>query len=365
MIASIAEQLRVILGDYPLLEISFLGNTMGAYIIFLAVFGLVYLVLRLFRKMILRRIRNFIKKTNNDFGNALVSTLDTIGSPFYWFLSFYLSINVLNLSALLEKITTGILIAWAVYQAIIATQILIDYSLNKYFSKEKDKGTKDAVSVIGKVTKYLLWLFGFLFVFSNIGINITSIVAGLGIGGIAIAFALQNILNDLFSSFAIFFDKPFVVGDFIVVGEHMGVVEKIGIKTTRLRALQGEEIVISNKELTTVRVQNFKKMKKRRVLFTFGVEYGTSSEKLKKIPSLVGDIIAKEKLTDLDRVHFVRFDDYALTFEVVYFILSGEYNDFVNAHQNILFEIKDSFEKEEISMAFPTQTILLENLTKK
>ena len=359
-IASITEQLNLVLGNYSFLKVSFLGNEIRDYLIFLILFVLIFVVLRIFRIIILNKIKQAIKKVNLKINDVLISIIDTVKTPFYLFLAFYISIQVLNLTPLFLKIITTILVAWLAYQIVKASELLIDYGLNKYLAKEKDQGTQQAASTIGKIIKAVLWLFAGLAILSNIGININSIIAGLGIGGIAIALALQNILGDLFSSFTIYFDKPFLVGDFIIIGEHSGIVEKIGIKTTRIRALQGEEIVISNKELTASRIQNFKKMTKRRVVFSFGVVYETPLKKLKKIPSLIEEIIKKEPLTEINRVHFAKFNDFSLDFEVVYYILSGAYKDSMDTQQKILFEIKDVFEKEKISMAFPTQTIHLE-----
>lgn len=360
MIASITDSFKIFLGDYPVLNISFLGNKIGDYAIFLIFFLVFFLILRIFRGVILKKLKNFIKKIGYTLGNTLVLIIDSIKSPFYWFLAFYASVNILSLNPLFFKILTGILLAWVAYQTVKALQILIDYALNIFFDKEKDQGAQNAISAIGKIAKSLLWVLAVLTVLSNMGVNITSVIAGLGIGGIAVALALQNILNDLFSSFAIYFDKPFVAGDFIIVDQHMGIVEKIGIKTTRIRALQGEEIVISNKELTSTKIQNFKKMQKRRVVFGFGVVYETPLEKLKKIPLIVGEIIKQERLTELDRVHFVEFADFSLNFEVVYYLLSADYNDYMDANQNMLFRIKEEFEKEGISMAFPTQTLYIQ-----
>jgi small-conductance mechanosensitive channel len=359
-IASITEQLSLILGNNFLLEKSFLNNQIKNYLIFFILFVLIFIIFRIFRTAVLKRIKSLIKKTGFKIGDILISMIDTIKTPFYWFVAFYLSLQTLTINPLILKSLTGLLIAWLAYQLIKASQVLIDYGLNKYLAKEKDQSAQQAINFIAKFIKAVLWLIAGLVILSYFGLNITSIVAGLGVGGIAIALALQNILNDLFSSFAIYFDKPFLVGDFIVTGEHSGIVEKIGIKTTRIRALQGEEIVISNKELTSVRIQNFKKMTKRRVVFNFGVVYQTSSEKLKKIPLIIEEIVKKEPLTEIDRVHFAKFNDSSLNFEVVYYILSGVYKDYMDIQQRILFQIKDVFEKEKISMAFPTQTIYLE-----
>jgi small-conductance mechanosensitive channel len=202
-------------------------------------------------------------------------------------------------------------------------------------------------------------------VLSVLNIDLTGIVLGMGVAGIAIALALQNVLGDVFSAFTIYFDKPYEIGDFIIIGGDMGIVKKIGIKSTRLQTLQGEELVVSNNEMISTRIQNFKKMRKRRIVFQFGVTYGTSSEKLKKIPEIIKKIInpKNKKLPEvynLDRVHFREFGDFSLNFEVVYYLKTGDYNKYMDTQQEINFEIKDAFEKEGIEMAFPTQTVLLE-----
>ena len=184
-------------------------------------------------------------------------------------------------------------------------------------------------------------------------------MAGLGIGGIAIAFALQNILSDIFASFSIYFDKPFKVDDFIIIGDDKGVVKKIGIKSTRIQTLQGEELVISNKELTESRVHNYKKMERRRIVFVFGVTYETPTEKVKKIPSIIKDIIEKTELADIDRVHFKEFADFSLNFEVVYYLKTSDYAEYMDTQQEINLAMKEHFEKEQIEFAYPTQTVFV------
>jgi small-conductance mechanosensitive channel len=239
-------------------------------------------------------------------------------------------------------------------------QILIDYVVKKRTKEEDEAGAKAAINLLNLIAKIVLWSFGLLFILSNAGINVTSLIAGLGIGGIAVAFALQNVLNDLFSSFAIYFDKPFVPGDFIIVGDKMGVVQKTGIKTTRIKALQGEEIVISNNELTSSKIQNFKKMEERRVLFNIGVTYDTPTEKLKRIPEMIKGIIEEEKLARFDRAHFNKFADSALSFEAVYYVESSDYAEYMDTNERIHFKLKEIFDNEKIEFAFPTQTIYLE-----
>ena len=339
-----------------ILQIEFLNNTIQDYLFFFLFFAL-FLIFLSFLKIYLLKI---LTKAKFDFASNLREIIKKIKLSFYIFISFYFSLKWLSVGSFIEDAMDGILIALIVYYIIIALQVFIDYLFYKYFTKEKDKTTEIALLNIAKILKALLWIFGILVVVSNFGVNVTSLVAGLGIGGLAIAIALQNILSDLFSSFAIFFDKPFIVGDFIIVGDNMGIVDRIGIKTTRIKSLQGEEIIISNRELTSVRIQNFKKMQERRIVFNFGVVYKTSINTLKEIPKIIEEIIKNENLVRFDRAHFFKFDSSSLSFEVVYYVLSGDYNSYMNVHQSILFKMKEAFDKRGISMAFPTQTIYLE-----
>ena len=216
--------------------------------------------------------------------------------------------------------------------------------------------------ILKKLINVTIYIFAFLIILYIFEVDLTGAVVGLGVGGIAIALALQNVLSDIFSAFTIYFDKPFEIGDFIIIGSDMGVVKKIGIKSTRIQTLQGEELIVSNNELINSRIQNFKKMKRRRIVFAFGVTYGTPSKKLKNIPEIINNIINKEKMSNidkLDRVHFKQFGDFSLNFEVVYYLKTGDYNAYMDTQAEINLAIKDAFEKEGIEMAFPTQTIFL------
>lgn len=341
-----------------LLNYVIFGNSVKSFLVAFVALVLFLLLFKIFQAVVLSRLEKVAKRTKTDLDDAFIEIIRTIRPPFYFFLAFYFAVNFLTLHSLVQTVVNTALIIWVVYQAIVAVQVFINYITRKSFEKG-DKSHQAAIQTLSKITKGVLWVVGALFILSNLGINITSLVAGLGIGGVAVALALQNILGDLFSSFAIFFDKPFVVGDFIIVGEHLGVVEKIGIKTTRIRSLRGEEIVISNQELTSARVLNFKKMKERRVSFNFGVIYDTPSDKLRAIPGIVKNIVQSVELARFDRTHFNKFDDSSLTFEVVYYVKTGDYNKYMNINQEIHFKIKEEFEKQDISMAFPTRTVYL------
>ncbi len=213
--------------------------------------------------------------------------------------------------------------------------------------------------VFKKIINAVIFTFALLIVLYVLKIDLSGIVVGMGVAGIAIAFALQNVLGDVFSAFSIYFDKPFEIGDFIIVGGNAGTVTKIGMKSTRVKLLQGEELVLSNRELTSVSVRNFKKLEKRRIVFHFGVTYDTPTAKLKKIPGIVEKIIEDQEVSTVDRVHFQEFGDFSLNFEIVYYMKIGDYAKYMDNQQEINFAIKEAFEKEGIEMAFPTQTIFL------
>ena len=339
------------------------GNTVREYAISLIVFFILIFTFRLFYLLILRKLTKFAENTKTTLDDVLISILKSLKPPFYIFFAVYLAFRTLNTGIRIDKVLYAVLIIWVVYQVILALEIFVDYVLSKRMGDDgKAKGASDLMRIIIRIT---LWSIGGLMVLSNLGVNITSLIAGLGIGGVAVALALQNILGDLFSSFAIYLDKPFVVGDFIVVGDKMGVVKKIGIKTTRIQALQGEELVLSNKDLTSSIIQNFKQMQLRRVPFVVGVLYETPIEKLRKIPENIKKIIEDVEKTKFDRAHFQSFRDSSLGFEIVYFVESADYNLYMDVQQDINFKILEYFEKENIEIAYPTQTLYLNEVRNK
>jgi len=345
--------------NYPFFYIEFWNNSVIDYINAIVIFIALLIILKIFQVVILKRLQYLALKTKTDIDDTLIEIIQSLKPPFYSFLAFYLALFFLEIDPLARKAINAILIIWVTFQAIKALQILINYIFIKRLAGEKEKETAKGLEYVSTLVKITLWVLGALVILSNLGINITSLIAGLGIGGIAIALALQNILGDLFSSLAIFFDKPFVVGDFIVVGENRGTVEKIGIKTTRIRSLDGEEIIISNQELIKARIQNFKTVKKRRALFKIGVVYGTPLKKLKTIPKLIEEAVNSVELTKFDRANFVEYADFSLNFEVSFYVETENYKKFLDTKQAILFKIKELFEKEKIEMAFPTQTVYL------
>jgi small-conductance mechanosensitive channel len=340
-----------------------LGNPLYRYAGALGLFLALFLGLHLLLLILKNRLRAFARKTKTQADDALSQMLDKIHPIEYAGIALYIALQTLTLNPLLSKAIFIGFLALVTYMVIEASSVLLTSFLQRIITDENHQTTAPILLNLTVIGKALLWLFGIFIVLSNAGIDITSLIAGLGIGGIAVALALQNILSDLFSSFAIHFDKPFLVGDFIIVGDKMGVVEKIGIKTTRIRALQGEEVVFANKQLTDAQIQNFKKMRERRVLFPIGVTYETPQKDLQAIPALLRSIIESQQMVRFDRAHFARFDDSALTFEIVYYVLSDNYNTYMDIQQQINFAILQAFTERNISIAYPTQTLYLQSAT--
>jgi len=222
-----------------------------------------------------------------------------------------------------------------------------------------EEGAQTAIGVLRFFGFLVLWSMVAMLVLVNLNVQIAPLIAGLGVGGIAIAFALQRILADIFSSVAIVLDRPFEVGDFIIIGNELGAVERIGIKTTRIRSLSGEQIVMANEDLLTSRIRNFKKMQERRVVFRFGVLYQTPPEELEKIGGYVREIIKNTENTRFDRAHFMEFGDSSYNFEVVYYVLSRDFAVYMDAQQKINVAIVRKLAEIDVEIAYPTRTLFL------
>ena len=341
-----------------------LGNTVGQYLYALGAFLAILFGLWVFKEIVVVRLGKLARKTKTKLDDLAVKILSNAGWPlFYILLSFYLALKLIHSPQILDRVLYYSLIVIVSYLAVRATEHIIDFAEEKVIEKqeqtEERKIDKAVIDLLSKSVKIIVWSLAIVLVLDNFGYNVSTLIAGLGIGGIAVAFALQNILSDIFASFSIYFDRPFQVGDFIVIGQDKGTVKHIGIKSTRLQTLEGQELIIANKELTSVRVNNYKKMKRRRVDFTIGVTYETSTEKLRKIPAIIEKIFESIELADLDRAHFKEFADFSLNFEIVYYINSKKYLDYMDTQQEINFKIKEAFEKEKIEMAYPTQTVFV------
>ena len=340
------------------LQRQILENSVQDMLIALGIFIGIFIILRFCVRFLMRKLQKAAEKTKTHVDDAAIAMLGGIGMAVYGIIAIFVAAQYLDLPAIVTTVLKAAFAIVIVYEVIRVLHAFLLFLIKDYWLKDGE-AAEHMSSILGLFIKIALWSVGFLLILSNLGVEVTSLVASMGIGGIAIALAVQNVLSDMFSSFSIYFDKPFKVGDFIIVGEHMGVVKQIGLKTTRIQALQGEEIVISNNELTSTRVRNFKKMQKRRIAFHFGVTYDTPSEKLKKIPQIVKRIMDALENAEFNRAHFKAFGDFSLNFEAVYYVLTGDYNAYMDIQQAINVALVEEFEKEKIDFAFPTRTIHL------
>lgn len=341
-----------------------LGNSLTAWAtsVGLAVVGT--LVLRLIFSFAIKRIETIAKRTRNDLDDLAVHLLEKTRWLFIAIIAIYLAARPLELSDRVHTVLDAILHAGIMLQVGFWAIGLINYYITHHKRKQAqdDPGFATAVGALAFVARTALWAVLLLtYLRTSLGVDITAMVASLGIGGIAVALALQNVLSDLLASLSIVLDQPFVIGDFVVVGDLSGTVEHVGLKTTRVRSLTGEQLVFSNSDLLNSRIRNFKRMDERRVLFTVGVTYGTPREKLEAIPQMIREAVEAQPNARFDRCHFKTFGASSLDFETVYYMRVPDYHAYMDTHHAINLAVYGRFEDEGLDFAFPTQTIFVEN----
>ena len=338
----------------------YFGNSLITWAGAIAVIAVSFILLKLFKKGILRKLKKWSEKTKTSFDDFLLESVEKSVIPFIYVLIVYLTLSYLNLP---EKVTNVVHVAMLLVSTFYILRVInsaLQYFIYSFLKKQDDGDVKQKQARgLLVIVKVITWMLGIVFLLDNLGYNVSTIIAGLGIGGIAIALAAQTILGDLFSYFVILFDRPFEIGDFINIDDKAGVVEYIGIKTTRLRTLSGEQLVCSNKDLTDSRVHNFKRMEKRRIVFSIGVTYQTPADVLESIPQLVKEIITSNEDVVFDRGHFASFCNSSINFEFVYFVLTADYNIYMDKQQAIYLNIYKAFENRGIEFAYPTQTLFL------
>jgi len=343
------------------LQHQILGNSQQTWLLAAAIFTTAILVLRFAQRLAVRRWAQFAQRTAAAWDDIAVKVIGRTKVLFLLVTGVFAGSLVLDLPVGVRSGLSRLMIIALMFQAGIWGAVLIAALLDRYRqrAREQDPAALTSIGVIAFIAKVILWSTVVLLVMDNLGINVTALVAGLGISGIAVALAVQNILGDLLASLSIVLDKPFAVGDFLAVDEHVGSVEYVGLKTTRLRSLSGEQLVFSNSDLLKSRIHNYGRMFERRVVFTIGVTYETPREKLKQIPEIIRQSIEAQDGTRFDRSHFMQYADYSLNFETVYYVLSRDYNLYMDAQQAIYFAIHERFEQEGIEFAYPTQKLFV------
>jgi len=339
----------------------FWGNTLysyaGAAVFFFVILGLLYVL----KNVVINRLKAMAAVTETDLDDLAVELL----SKFRWFeyqlLAFYLAIRHLERNPFFNKALNLLLLFVFTYKAIQIIHHLINYWINK-IAAQRNLSAAARASVVSStqiILNAVVWVAAALFVLDNLGVNISAVLTGLGIGGVAVALAAQAILGDLFNFFVILLDKPFSIGDFVVSDDISGTIEHIGLKSTRIRSISGEIVIVSNSNLLSSRIKNFKHMAKRRVAFKTGVVYQTAPEKLRRVPALIKEAVTAHKGAEFERSNLSALGDFSVDFETVYHLADPDYNLYMAAHEKILLAVMDAFAREGIEFAYPTQTLFV------
>ena len=336
------------------------GNSAFDWIFALGVTLVVWFALHGLRRFGLTRIRALAERLHVR-AVAVIETLQRTQTLILFLVAIYAGMLWLVLPDRVEFFVRSIVMLALFVQVGLWLVALLEAWLEHFRAQNltENAAAVTSMSAVGFILKLVLWAAILLLALENLGVDITALIAGLGIGGIAVALAAQNILGDLFASLTIVLDKPFVVGDFLILDEYLGTVERVGLKTTRLRSLSGELLIFSNNDLLSGRIRNYGRMYERRVLFGLGVIYQTPREKLQRIPGLLREAVEAQDQVRFDRAHFKEYGDFSLDFEVVYYVMAPDYNLYMDIQQAINFGIHERFEAEGIEFAYPTRTVFL------
>lgn len=342
---------------------TYLGNSVESWLWALGAAIVLAFVFNFILKRFVRSFAGFAEKTETDFDDLVSALVEKTSIVLIIIFSVYVATFFLDLTQQIREFRKSVIVICLLVQVGFWGGGFIDYYVTK---KLADIGAGAGASIthiktLGFFAKSVLWVILVILTIDNLGFDPTTIIAGLGVGGIAVALALQNVLGDLIASLSIIFDKPFEVGDFIVIDGMSGDVENIGLKTTRLRSLSGEQLVLSNNDLLQGRIKNYKRMNTRRILFSLGVVYETPYDSLVKIPGLIREIIDAEPKAKFGRAHFSSYGDFALNYDIVYFVLTPLFDDYMDIQQNVNLKIFKRFSEEGIEFAYPTRKVFLDS----
>lgn len=340
------------------------GNPMTRWLCSAVAVLLALIVLRIVVAFVRRRVERFTAATATGWDDGIAETMQATRDWFLLLVAIYFGSLLLELPERTRAVVQTVAVLALLLQSALWGSRLLKFSIDHYMRqrRESDPALTTTVSAMSFIGNLILWSVVLLLALDNMGVDVTALIAGLGVGGIAVALAAQSILGDLFASLSIVLDKPFVLGDFIIVGEQLGTVERVGLKTTRVRSLSGEQLIFANTDLLQSRIRNFKRMEERRVVFQVGVAYETPHAKLAAIPQMIRAIVEAQEGTRFDRAHFSAFGDFSLHFETVYYVLTPDYNIYMNIQQAINLALVEKFAAEGIEFAYPTQKLFLQRI---
>lgn len=344
----------------PFLQNEYLGNAVSAYLLAVVTFLGVLWGLLLARRIFINRLHALARLTSTHLDDLTVSMLEKVKSPECYLVALYLALQPLDVPGKFERALHAVVVAVVAYRLVTMLQVAVQYGVGRMIlsdAADPDITHRDTAQTVTLAVQGLIWVAAFLYVLSSLGFNVTSMIAGLGISGIAVALAAQAVLGDLFSAVAIYLDKPFVVGDGIKVGDLAGTVEHIGVKTTRVRSVTGELLVFPNATLTNQRIQNFKQLTERRALIAFSLPGSTSPSILKKVPGHGRAAVGKAKDARLERSHMSGVKDGALEFELVFYVRGTDYNAYMDAQETVLLDLLENLRVEGVAITGPAMRV--------
>ncbi len=345
-----------------LMSVELLGNPLSDWLTALAIALSINVAVGTIKWLVTNRLAGIANSSNTKLDDSLIEVARRTKQTLILLVTLFIGSHYLELPDRTQAVLSGVATVALFMQIGLWLVAGLDFWLNRYRHQamETNAGAATAVAAMGFIGRLVLWAMILLLALGNLGVDVTAMVAGLGVGGIAVALAVQNILGDLFASLSIIVDKPFVIGDFVVIDEYAGTIEHVGLKTTRVRSISGEQLVFSNSDLLKSRLRNYKRMTERRIVFPFGVLYQTTAAQLQKIPDIVRKIIEDQPQARFDRAHFKKFGDSSLDFEVVYWMKVPDYTPYMDVQQTINLELLKAFEQQGIGFAYPTRSLFIE-----
>lgn len=345
-----------------ILQMQYLSNSVQDYLQAVLNFCLLVLFFSLFKRFALGYLGRLAKQTATDFDDFVISLLAGIGLPVFVVTAFYFVSLPLNVSPTLRICIQYLTVIVLTIRTVLLIQKIVQYGIGKFY-RRNIKGTNSAaeamINSISGMINIIIWILGLVFILDNMGINVSALVAGIGIGGVAVALASQAILGDAFSAVTIFFDKPFEIGDFIIFDSYLGTVENIGIRTTRIRSLWGEQLIIANSDLTKTRIRNFKRMGGRYTELSLNIALDTPVEQLRRVPELIRDAFTTINEFRPGRINLKTVAADCFVYEFVFSYNSADLDRFMALQQDLYFKILERLRAEKISLAYPTRSILL------
>jgi len=344
----------------PFMDKVLYENTMNEYLVALIYFLAAVIILKMVSFLVMKSLEKFCKGKTARIQESIVALLKALQLPLFVVIGIKIASKHIDLHSTIVKVLDYVLLIIVTYYTVRAI-IFVVRQASKRVVERREREDKDTdthlLNFFMRVIYGVMWIAAFLFILSRFGVDVSKVLTGLGIAGLAVAFALQNVLADIFASVSIYFDKPFIPGEYIDFEGKGGTVLRTGIKSTRIKTLQGEELSVSNRILTDYKIHNYDRMETRRIDQDILVKYDTSTSKLEKIPKILEQLVKKHKKLEFSRCHLKSFKEYGIEFELIYIVKDKDYNLFMDLQQKINFDILKIFEKEGIEFAVPLRAV--------